>query len=811
MSRLFLKEIGAFFNNLTGIVVVATFLIILSLFLWVFPGAYNIGDSSYASLDGLFELAPYVFLFLIPAITMRLFADEKKAGTMELMLTKPLTDLQIVLAKYFAGLTLLLVSLLPTLVFFYTVWWYALPPGMDTGGTWGSYIGLLFLGSSFVAIGMFASSLTDNQIISFILALFLCGFAFIGFELASGLGLFGQWDLLVRNLGIQTHYTSMSRGVIDTRDLLYFFGFSALFVLLTKIRLESRHWLGDFSFRGLAGKQGTRSRHFYELFAGILLIAGLNVAGSYHFARLDLTSERRHTLTPATKHMLSELDDIVFFRVYLEGNLPAGFRRLRSQCREMLEEFQAYSDMVQVEFVNPLQPGDQGRQYVETLIGKGLQPTQVQVRGDDATSQQLIFPAALVAYKDKEVPVQLLHDQMGLPAEEVLNNSAQAMEYHLATAIRRLTEGPREKLGFIASHGTFESRYVADITQALSEFYTVDRVLLEGGFEAIENHRTLVIARPNEAFSEGDKYILDQFLMRGGSLLWLVDPVYADMDSLQAPSFEAVALPRDLNIDDMFFKYGVRLNADLVQDLQAAPLAVTTGEMAGRPQINLLPWYFFPLASPAVSHPVVNNLNLLRTEFVSSLDTIASPGIEKTILLETSPYSRTLPSPVLISLDILQDPPDERLYAGPPKPIGALLEGRFQSVFTNRILPEVGLPPGFIHRDESAPTAMIVVSDGDIIRNQFGSGGQALPLGYDRFSGETFGNKDFVLNAINYLSDDSGFMEARARVVRLRLLDRTRVVNDLKVIRLVNVLLPLLLVIVAGLARMFWRKNKYTA
>ena len=243
MITLFRKEISSFFSSLIGYIVITVFLLINGLFLWVFPLEFNILDFGYASIENLFMLAPIVFLFLIPAITMRLFADEKKSGTIEILLTQPLTDLEIILAKYFAGLVLVLFSLLPTLIYFFSVYQLGLPPGnIDTGGMWGSYIGLLFLGASFVAIGLFSSSITDNQIVSFIIAIFLCGFLYIGFEFIYSLDLFGNIDLFIKSLGINAHYTSMSRGVIDTRDIIYFLSVIALFIIFTKFSLASRKW-----------------------------------------------------------------------------------------------------------------------------------------------------------------------------------------------------------------------------------------------------------------------------------------------------------------------------------------------------------------------------------------------------------------------------------------------------------------------------------------------------------------------------------------------------------------------------------------
>jgi ABC-2 type transport system permease protein len=243
MLTLLKKEISGFLSSLIGYIVISVFLLINGLFLWVFPLQFNILDYGYASLEHLFVLAPIVFLFLIPAITMRMFAEEKRAGTIEMLMTKPLTDLQIIFAKYLAGVLLVIIALLPTLIYFFSVYQLGSPTGnIDMGGTWGSYLGLIFLGSAFVAIGLFCSSITDNQIVSFIVSVFLCGFAYIGFEFIYSLDLFGNFDLFIQNLGINAHYKSMSRGVVDTRDLLYFVSIIGLFILLTKISLESRKW-----------------------------------------------------------------------------------------------------------------------------------------------------------------------------------------------------------------------------------------------------------------------------------------------------------------------------------------------------------------------------------------------------------------------------------------------------------------------------------------------------------------------------------------------------------------------------------------
>lgn len=555
-------------------------------------------------------------------------------------------------------------------------------------------------------------------------------------------------------------------------------------------------------------RRDVKRRNIQQLLLGLVIILAVNALGAVKFARFDLTSEKRYTLTEGTRNMLRDLDDLVFFRVYLEGDFPAGFKRLRNQTREMLDEFRAYSSNVQYEFINPSEAPEPDA-LMDMLVQKGLQPTQLQVRETDATSQQVIFPGALVSYRGKEVPLKLLQDQVGKPAEDVLNNSGQALEYNLANTIRQLATEKKQKIAFLEGHGEQENQYIADIATSLNDFYQVERLPLDNNLEEILQFKTLIAAKPLTAFSEEEKYLLDQYIMQGGSMLWMVDPVFASMDSLVPPNFESIGMPWPLNLDDMLFRYGVRLNTDLLMDLRAAPIPVTTGMVGDRPQISLMPWYFFPLLDPVGDHKIVKNLNLVRSEFISSLDTVTAEGVEKTILLKTSPYTRVVPTPARVALDLLQEQPNEQEYAAGPRNVAVLLEGSFQSVFRNRMMPAVRFPEGFQARDESVHTAMIVVTDGDLARNQFGQGGQPLPLGYDRFSGETFANRDFIMNAVNYLADDSGILEARVKDVRLRMLDRTRVNRSKVFIQLTNLLLPVLLLTVFGILRFLWRKRRY--
>lgn len=565
-----------------------------------------------------------------------------------------------------------------------------------------------------------------------------------------------------------------------------------------------------------------------EIIQILLILAGIvivNVISSYLFTRFDLTSEKRYTLSDATKEILTELDDIVYFKVYLEGEFPAGFKRLKRETRELLDEFRAYNKNIQYEFINPSaseDPEERNNTY-QLLMQAGLNPTNLQVKTKTGLDQQVIFPGTIINYRNKEVPVELLDAQINVPPEAVLNNSIQNLEFKFANAIDQLSRKVKPSIAFIEGHGELGLRETYDITLTLQQDYLVERVRIDGNVNALVNrsltdsiseeyrivpkYAAIVIAKPDSVFTEKDKFIIDQYLMLGGKILWLLDPVLTSMDSIQAAE-STVAIENQLNLADMLFNYGVRLNADLVMDLNAMPIPIRTGQMGNQPQIDFFPWFYFPVVTPLAQHPIVRNLNTIKTQFVSSIDTVRASNVNKTILLTTSPYSRKITVPAVISLAIIRQEPDQRMYAGPPVPIAALMEGRFASNFRNRIPPELAEAKEIGFREYSLPTSMIVVSDGDIIRNQFQiPGGQPLPLGYDQFTRETFGNKEFILNALNYLTDGPGLMSIRSRELKLRLLDKTKTSTQRVTWQLINLLAPVIVVVLAA-SLLIWRRNK---
>ena len=822
MFTLYKKELRGFFSSLTGYLTIGVFLVLTGLMLWVLKSDFNILDYGYAGMDGLFLIGPFLYLFLIPALTMRTLAEERRGGTIETLLTRPLGDWTVVWAKFLAAWTLVFISLLPTLVTYFSVYALGDPVGnIDTGSVAGSYIGLLLLGGAFTAIGLFCSSLTSNQIVSFILAAVLCAVSYLGFESIYRMSLFGGGaDLFVKQLGAAHHYESISRGVIDTRDVLYFASVMALFLMGTRLVLQSRLW------GGWRGRKSLLRSHLIEMGATVLIVIFLNIIGTWLFLRFDLTAERRYTLSKHTKEMLKKIDEPVLFRVYLEGDFPADFKRLQNETKEMLNQFRAYNSNIDYEFFDPNSFSDREEQqmFYQKLARKGVQPTQIQTGDGASVTQQILIPAADVYYKGRETTVQLLQSQKYVSDADLLNNSIQNLEYTLSSAIRQLARGEKRSIGFLQGHGELTGPVLYDFQRALQEFYSLEEVTIDGQIQSLTAHRQsgsdsssysfynlfdlIIVAKPTQPFSEKDQYILDQYIMYGGKVLWLIDPLDADLDSLAARG-QFIATRYPLGIDEMLFTYGVRINPDLVMDIRCRPIPLQVGMVGEKPQFQFRPWYYFPEIVPLSEHPIVRNLDLIKTDFVSSIDLIDN-DIKKTVLLTTSEYTRVKSAPAMIDLADAQGEPDRRLYNRSSLPVAVLLEGSFRSAWRNRLSPEFTQQAAMGFREESPETKMIVISDGDIARNRFiAEEGAVLPMGFDYYTQTQYANKELLLGAVNYLVGDDGLMASRSRSITLRKLDVVKSREHRTRYQIVNVVLPVVLLALAGGIIVALRRHKY--
>jgi len=556
-------------------------------------------------------------------------------------------------------------------------------------------------------------------------------------------------------------------------------------------------------------------KSIFHLIITLAIIVAINFIADKWFFRIDLTSEKRYTLADITKSFLKSLDDDILIKVYLDGDLNPGFKRLSRATKEMLDEFEVYAGSLKYKFIDPNKgTRKEKKEFAEYLEKLGLQPYPViETKEDGRKTKSYVFPYAVIYFKGKEIPVNLLDNIQGLSGQENLNHSIEGLEFKLINTLRKLVTKEKPAIAFLEGHGELDELDVIDITHELSQNYRVERGRLSGNATELDKYKTVIIAKPHKKFSERDKFIIDRYLMNGGTLLWLVDAVNITLDSL-VKNPQTMGMWAELNLDDILFKYGVRINPVLIEDIQAGRIPVNLAPAGSPPKFVPVPWLFYPLLTPSQSHPVSRNINLVRGEFVSYIDTVGENlNITRAPLLHTSRFTKASQVPVMVSLFSVNQKPKREEFNRSYLPVAYALQGEFPSVFSHRPIPKGitnlkgNVPPLSKH------TKMIVVADGDIIRNDVkfkDTDPKILPLGYDELTHQTYGNKQFIINAVDYLCDDEGWMELRSRSFTLRLLDKEKLSDEITFWKWLNVALPVLLVIMAGMVFIFIRKRKYT-
>jgi ABC-2 type transport system permease protein len=543
---------------------------------------------------------------------------------------------------------------------------------------------------------------------------------------------------------------------------------------------------------------------------GLVLLVLLNLLASQYFFRIDLTEEKKFSIKEPTRQMLQGLEDNVYIEVFLDGELNASFRRLQKSIRETLEEFRVYSDnKVQVIFTDPATAVSQKarNEFMQDLGQKGIMPYNIVDPKDGQVTEKIIFPGALISYEGFETGVTLLKGNKALTAEEQINQSIEGLEYELANAIYKLANAERKQIGFVTGHGELDSLEIASFNNSLLELYDVFKVSFAKK-KSLERYDALIIAKPTSSFSQEDKFKLDQYIMQGGKVLFLLDKLEASMDSASQENY--FAFPYNLNLDDQLFKYGVRLNLDLIQDRVSGKYPVVTGEAGGKPQLQLMDWPFFPLMNRYADHPITRNLDAVVTRFVSSMDTVKAEGVKKTPLLFSSQYARTVAAPVPVNINELRKNVKAEDFSTSFIPVGYLLEGTFTSLFKNRFLPDEVDQTSFLERSKA--TKIIVIADGDLARNDINPRtGQPQQLGYDQFSRYTFANQELLMNAVTYLVSEEGLIAARNKELKIRPLDKEKIRAEKATWQVINLVLPLVLIILYGVIRSIIRKRKYAS
>lgn len=556
----------------------------------------------------------------------------------------------------------------------------------------------------------------------------------------------------------------------------------------------------------------TKNKNLKSLVFIIAVLVLLNGIGSQFFHRFDLTQDKRYTLSPTSLSILKEVKEPLIVDVFLKGQFPGEFKKLQTETQQLLEEFKAYNKNITFQFVNPLENEEERDTIIQSFMERGLTPVNVTVEDKGKQTQEVVFPWAIATYNGRSVKVPLLKNLMGASTAEKVVSSVQHLEYAFANAFNTVSKNKEKKVAIIKGNGELHDLLMADFIKQVRENYYIGTFTLDSvakkpneSLSYLKKYDLAVIAKPTEKFSDEEKLALDQFVINGGKTLWLVDQVNIEMDSLYNDAGATLAYPFDLNLNDLFFKYGVRINPTIIKDVMAAPIALATGEQGSATQYTQYPWFYSPLVYPSSANPIVSNVDALKFQFANSIDTLKN-GIKKTILLQSSPYSKAVGTPVEVSLDMVTDRPEQSAFKNTGNiPIAVLLEGQFHSVYENRVLPFNEKTFKSIGKNNK----MIVVSDGDIIRNQLDKNFQPLELGYDKWTNKLYGNKEFMMNCVNYLLDDNGLINIRSKAVNLPLLDKEKVYTNYTLSQVITVGLPIVILGIFGLGFTYIRRRKY--
>lgn len=554
----------------------------------------------------------------------------------------------------------------------------------------------------------------------------------------------------------------------------------------------------------------TSNSHIKPLILVVVMLVVINSVSTSFFNRFDFTKDNRYTLSEAALDITNKAEAPLIVDVFLQGEFPSEFKRLQTEVRSILEEFNAENPNIYFNFINPLEGNADAEAIATQFYQMGMTPARVTVKENGKNEQRIIFPWAMANYNDETVKIPLLKNNLGATTEERVNASVQQLEYVFADAFSKLLTPRKQKIAIMRGNGELPDLNIADFIKTIKPYYRVAPFTLDsvannpiGTLEKLNEFDLVIEAKPTQAFTEQEKYVLDQYLMQGGKMLWLTEQVAFETDSLFNPSQTSFALPRTLNLDDYFFKYGIRINTELVNDLYSAPLILASGQGEDT-QFNPYPWFYFPLPTATKAHPIVNNIEAVKFEYANPIDTLKN-SINKTVLLTSSPTTKLDAVPRQLSLKALGLQPNLELYKDSEQPLAVLLEGSFTSVYENRLKP-------FSYKNNknnSEATAMLVISDGDIIKNKT-NGNQPLELGFERYTGAAYGNKEFLLNSVNYLLDDTGLIDIRSKEISIAFLNPDKIADEKLKWQLINILLPLVLLAIFGVVFVSLRKRKYT-
>lgn len=795
MFSLFKKDLYNLFGSAVSLVVLGLYLLIVSLMLWVIPGEYNVVDGGLTVTDSLFQLSSTLFLILIPALTMRSFSEEKRQGTWYLLRLRPVSGNALFWGKFWAVMVAISIAVAITFIHPILLSYYSIEgSGIDWGVVFASYTGLLLWIAACVAIGVFASAISSNQVVAFVLALLINLFFNFGFELLSQIPGLSVFQSASDALSLTARYKSMQRGVIDSRDLIYFVSLIFAFSLAASVIFSS------FIQRR-------------KIIFSIVLFAFSAFASVNWFVRFDLTAEKRYTLSNYTKSVLAQLQQPVKVIIYLDGDLNAGFSRLRNGMTELIDECNIYAGApIYYQLINPSAAHSEAQRSkaYSYLASKGLKPISVnEADREGKMTQKLVFPwAELIAGKDT-LCLSMLKQLPGKSGHESLNASLESLELQWVTLLQRTVQKNPTPIAFLEGHDELTEPYVADAMDKLAQTYRIDRGVIGTDPAILAPYKVLIVAAPQKPFSEADKFVLDQYVMQGGRILWLVDGAQLSLSEL-AQEGTTTAAGLDLNLNDLFFGYGIRINPVLIQDAQCISIPLTNPD--NQADVYPAPWIYTPVLTPDASSLITKTLSPVKAEFTSSLDLVGeNAAIKKTVLLKTSSRSRVINLPQTVTYQMVFDKIPDNYFNAQNLATAVLLEGQFPSLFANRFLPEGIVAPNPLKY--SQPTRMIVVASGSVVRNEVrkkeNGAVAAIPLGFEPYMDVQYGNPDFIVNAVHYLAGDESKIILSSRQFVLRLLDKAHINEQLTLIQGSVLVLPVLLLSLLIGGVYFARRKKY--
>ena len=555
------------------------------------------------------------------------------------------------------------------------------------------------------------------------------------------------------------------------------------------------------------------SNNIQKLLLTIAIVIIINLLGSQFFYRFDLTQDNRYTLSETSLKIIENVDEPLYLDIYLEGDFPSEFKKLQTETKQLLQEFKARNSNIIFQFIDPLADKEKSLSKSRELFNKGLTPIAVTVDDKGKQEQSMVFPWGIARYKNREIKVQLLKNMLGASTADKVVSSVQHLEYAFANAINTISVAKQKKIAVILGNGQLQQIEIADFLKTIKENYFIAPFTLDSvSKNAIKTSKDLkeydlaIIAKPKEKFTDEEVQVLDQFIINGGKTLWLLDNVNAEMDDLNETG-TTLAYPNDLNLSQLFFKYGLRMNAELIKDEQCIPIKLASGEQGSKTEYQEYFWKFSPFVYPETNHPIVKNVDGIKFEFANPIE-ILKNDLKKTILLRTSQFSKKVGAPVQINLSMVEEKSDKSEYFNKGSlPVSVLLEGKFTSMYNNRV-------PAFDDNSfvgkSTKDNKMIVISDGDVIKNQVDKTGNPLELGFDKWTQNVYGNKEFIINCVNYLLDDNGLINIRSKEVNIPLLDKEKVFENYSKNQFLAVGMPLILLTIFGFLFTYLRKRKYS-